>query len=75
MFLTLLVVIQEIGREGILPYSSFVANNQPFHTPISGFLILCLVSVLTVLLTPVGDAYSFMVNCMPRLFQYCLLCF
>ncbi|KIM60088.1 hypothetical protein SCLCIDRAFT_16388 [Scleroderma citrinum Foug A] len=58
------LMIQEFGREGILPYSSLVATNQPFHTPLPGFFILCLVSVLTVLLTPVGDAYNFIVNSM-----------
>ncbi|KAJ6612557.1 APC amino acid permease [Mycena sp. CBHHK59/15] len=42
-------VIQELGREGILPYSSFFASNKPFGAPLSGLFTQYLVSCLFVL--------------------------
>jgi amino acid transporter len=58
-----IVVIQELGREGVLPYSSFFASNKPFNTPLVGLLTQYLASVLLMTLAPPGDAYLFMVNC------------
>lgn len=56
-------VNQELGREGILPYSRLLASNEPFNGPLCGLFIQYLVSTLTVLLAPPGDAYKFTVNC------------
>ncbi|KAF8838468.1 amino acid transporter [Paxillus ammoniavirescens] len=53
-------VIQELGREGVLPYSSFFASNKPFNTPLVGLLTQYLASVLLMTLAPPGDAYLFM---------------
>ncbi|KAJ7751513.1 APC amino acid permease [Mycena maculata] len=55
-------VIQELGREGILPYSAFFASNKPFGAPLAGLLTQYLVSVLFVLGPPPGDAYLFMIS-------------
>ncbi|KAJ6484505.1 APC amino acid permease [Mycena vitilis] len=55
-------VIQELGREGILPYSAFFASNKPFNAPLAGLLTQYLVSVLFVLGPPPGDAYLFMIS-------------
>ncbi|KAI5995149.1 APC amino acid permease [Pisolithus albus] len=55
-------VNQELGREGILPCSQLLASNGPFDAPFFGLFIQSLVSILTVLLTPAGDAYAFVVN-------------
>ncbi|KAJ7637362.1 APC amino acid permease [Mycena polygramma] len=55
-------VIQELGREGILPYSAFFASNKPFNAPLAGLLTQYLVSILFVLGPPPGDAYLFMIS-------------
>ncbi|KAG6899249.1 hypothetical protein C0993_011951, partial [Termitomyces sp. T159_Od127] len=43
-------VIQELGREGILPYPSFFASNKPFGAPLAGFFTQYLVSSIGLLL-------------------------
>jgi len=55
-------VIQELGREGILPYSSFFASSKPFNTPSAGCFILWFVSSIYILAPPPGDTYLFMLN-------------
>jgi len=55
-------VVQELGREGILPYSSFFASNKHFNTPSAGLFTLWLVSSINILAPPPGDAYLFMLN-------------
>jgi amino acid transporter len=61
--LMLILVVQELGREGILPYSSFFASNKPFDAPLAGLFTQYLISVLLMVFAPPGDAYIFMVNC------------
>lgn len=55
-------VVQEFGREGILPYSSTFANNMPFNAPFSGLASQWLVSSIVMICAPPGDAYLFMLN-------------
>jgi len=55
-------VVQELGREGVLPHSSFFASNKPFNTPLAGLFIQYLVSVILMAVAPPGDAYLFIVN-------------
>ena len=55
-------VIQELGREGILPYSSVFASNKPFGAPSSGLLIQYLVSCTFLLAVPPGDVYLFLIS-------------
>ncbi|KAI6107660.1 APC amino acid permease [Pisolithus croceorrhizus] len=55
-------VNQELGREGILPCSQLLASNEPFDAPLFGLFVQSMVSILMVLLTPAGDAYTFVVN-------------
>ncbi|KAH7910149.1 APC amino acid permease [Hygrophoropsis aurantiaca] len=55
-------VIQELGREGVIPFSSFFSSNKPFNAPLPGISMQWLISVLTVTLAPAGDAYLFIVN-------------
>ena len=52
-------VIQELGREGILPWSSFFASDWPFRTPMAGLFVQWFISSAYVLLPPPGDAYLF----------------
>ena len=58
-----MLVVQELGREGVLPYSSFFASNKPFNAPLPGLFAQYLISVLVAVLAPPGDAYLFAVNC------------
>ncbi|KAH7924907.1 amino acid transporter [Leucogyrophana mollusca] len=55
-------VIQELGREGVVPFSAFFSSNKPFNAPLPGLLMQWTVSVITVLVAPAGDAYLFIVN-------------
>ncbi|KAF5387547.1 hypothetical protein D9757_006562 [Collybiopsis confluens] len=56
-------VVQELGREGLLPFSAFFASNKPFGAPLAGLFTQYLVSVAFVVLPPPGDAYLFMISC------------
>lgn len=55
-------VIQELGREGVLPFSAFFASNKPFDAPLAGLLSQYLVTAVLVSAIPPGDAYLFMLN-------------
>jgi len=55
-------VVQELGREGVLPFSSFFSSNKPFNAPLAGLFTQYLISVLLIVLAPPGDAYLFIVN-------------
>jgi amino acid transporter len=55
-------LVQEIGREGILPFSRFFASNKPFNAPFAGLFEHWLVSVITMLAPPPGDAYNFILK-------------
>lgn len=61
-------VVQELGKEGILPFSSFFASNKPFGTPMAGLFEQWAINSLLVAFVPAGDAYHFMLNC-----TYCLV--
>lgn len=52
-------IVQELGREGILPFSSFFASNKPFNAPLAGLFEHWVVSVIIMLAPPPGDAYNF----------------
>jgi len=55
-------VIQELGREGILPYSSIFASSQPFSAPLAGLFAQYLVSCTFLFSVPPGDAYLFLIT-------------
>ncbi|KAI0646469.1 amino acid transporter [Trametes meyenii] len=55
-------VVQELGREGVLPFSSIFASNEPFNAPFAGLFEQWLVTTSLVLLVPPGDTYLFMLN-------------
>ncbi|KAI1940563.1 methionine permease [Ophidiomyces ophidiicola] len=55
-------IIQSLGREGLLPLSSFWASNRPFNSPAAGLLEQYVVSVFIMLVPPPGDAYNFLLN-------------
>ncbi|PHH82584.1 hypothetical protein CDD82_5509 [Ophiocordyceps australis] len=55
-------LVQELGREGVLPFSRFWASNRPFNAPLAGLAEHYIVTVITVLAPPAGDAYNFVLN-------------
>ncbi|OAX83606.1 hypothetical protein ACJ72_02035 [Emergomyces africanus] len=55
-------LVQELGREGILPFSQFWASNRPFDAPFVGLFEHWLVSVIIMLAPPPGDAYNFILH-------------
>lgn len=61
-------VIQELGREGVLPFSHVFASNKPFNAPLAGMFAQFLVTSSLVVAVPPGDAYLFMLNSMYLLF-------
>ncbi|GJN70699.1 high-affinity methionine permease [Purpureocillium lilacinum] len=55
-------LVQELGREGILPFSRFWASNRPFNAPLAGLTEHYIVTVITIVAPPAGDAYNFVLN-------------
>ncbi|KKA31084.1 hypothetical protein TD95_001795 [Thielaviopsis punctulata] len=55
-------LVQEMGREGVLPFSKLWASNRPFNAPLAGLFEHWLVSVIIMLAPPPGDAYNFILN-------------
>lgn len=55
-------LVQELGREGILPFSRVWASNRPFNAPLAGLFEHWLVSVIIMLAPPPGDAYNFILK-------------
>ncbi|VEU22152.1 DEKNAAC103118 [Brettanomyces naardenensis] len=55
-------IIQQLGREGVLPFSSFFATQRPFNTPAVGLLEHWIICVITILAPPPGDAYNLIMN-------------
>ena len=53
---------QELGREGVLPFSKFWASNRPFNSPLAGLALQWGVTLIIILAPPGGDAYSFLLN-------------
>ncbi|PGH01627.1 hypothetical protein AJ79_07875 [Helicocarpus griseus UAMH5409] len=55
-------LVQELGREGMLPFSRLWASNKPFDAPLMGLFEHWVVSVIIMLAPPPGDAYNFILN-------------
>ncbi|KAH6677304.1 amino acid transporter-like protein [Halenospora varia] len=55
-------LVQEVAREGILPFSRLWASNKPLNAPFMGLFEHWLVSVIIMLAPPPGDAYNFILN-------------
>ncbi|KAL2841271.1 amino acid/polyamine transporter I [Aspergillus pseudoustus] len=55
-------IVQELAREGILPFSKIWASNKPFKSPAAGLFEHWVVSVIIMLAPPPGDAYNFLLN-------------
>lgn len=55
-------VVQQLGREGILPFSSFFASQKPFNSPFVGLFEHWVICIITIVAPPLGDAYNFVLN-------------
>ncbi|KAJ7097320.1 hypothetical protein C8R44DRAFT_889244 [Mycena epipterygia] len=52
-------LIQELGREGIFPFSAFFTSSKPLCAPLA---VLYAISVTMVIAPPPGDAYLFLLS-------------
>ncbi|TFK24801.1 high affinity methionine permease [Coprinopsis marcescibilis] len=55
-------VNQELGREGILPFSKFWGSNRPFNAPLPGLALHWIICLIVIFAVPPGDAYDFVIN-------------
>lgn len=55
-------LVQELGREGILPFSRVWASNKPFNAPLAGLFVHWFVCIIVILAPPPGDAYNFVLK-------------
>ncbi|CCE83023.1 Piso0_002797 [Millerozyma farinosa CBS 7064] len=55
-------IIQQLGREGSLPFSKFFATSRPFKSPFVGLMQHWIVCIVTIVAPPPGDAYNFILN-------------
>lgn len=55
-------VNQELGREGVLPFSKFWGSNRPFNAPLAGLGLHWAICLITIFALPPGDAYAFVIN-------------
>ncbi|CCH60713.1 hypothetical protein TBLA_0D02060 [Henningerozyma blattae CBS 6284] len=55
-------IIQQLGREGILPFPNFFATSKPFNSPMVGLFQHFIVCLITIIAPPPGDAYNFIMN-------------
>lgn len=55
-------LVQELGREGVLPFSKFWASNRPFNAPLAGLFEHWFITAITILAPPAGDAYNFILK-------------
>lgn len=55
-------IIQQLGREGSLPFSRFFASLRPFNSPAAGLFQHYIICVITIIAPPPGDAYNFILN-------------
>jgi hypothetical protein len=58
----MLLVVQELGREGALPFSKIWASNWPLNSPAAGLFEHWVVSAIIMLAPPPGDAYNFLLK-------------
>lgn len=54
-------MIQEIARQGFLPFSSFISSTKPFHAP-AGALLVHFIPSFLVLTIPSGNIYSLILD-------------
>ena len=55
-------VNQELGRDGLLPFSRFFAGKNEWDSPTPGLFLHWLISVLVIIVPPPGEIYNFLVD-------------
>jgi len=55
-------LIQELGREGVLPAPGWFSSNKPFGTPLTALFWQWMVCCITATAPPPGDAFNFIMN-------------
>ena len=55
-------VNQEVARQGLLPFSPFLASNRPFDAPMGGLIVHYVPSVLVIALPPSNSVYAFIAD-------------
>ncbi|KAF5027072.1 hypothetical protein F66182_841 [Fusarium sp. NRRL 66182] len=55
-------MIREIGRQGVLPFTTFWVSTKPFGTPIGPYLLKWLMTFIMIAAPPAGDAFQFVVS-------------
>ncbi|KXN82126.1 High-affinity methionine permease [Leucoagaricus sp. SymC.cos] len=53
---------QELGKEGVLPFSKLWASNKPFGAPLAGLGLHWFLCVMIISFVPQGDAYNLVIN-------------
>ncbi|KAF3805087.1 High-affinity methionine permease [Colletotrichum gloeosporioides] len=55
-------LLQELAKDGVLPFSNWFMENRPFRTPIYALLLHLGVTILFICAPPAGDAFNFVVS-------------
>src|SRR5687767_4414192 len=55
-------LIQELAKDGVLPFSDIMMENRPFKTPIYALTLHLGVTILFICAPPAGDAFNFIVS-------------
>ncbi|CZR51663.1 related to high affinity methionine permease [Phialocephala subalpina] len=55
-------VNQELGKDGLLPFSSWFAKKNQWDSPTPGLFLHWLISVLVIVVPPPGEIYNFLVD-------------
>ncbi|KAM0346274.1 hypothetical protein ACHAPU_005701 [Fusarium lateritium] len=55
-------MIREIGRQGVLPFTTFWVSTKPFGTPIGPYLLKWAMTFIMIVAPPAGDAFQFVVS-------------
>ncbi|KAJ6787466.1 hypothetical protein PWT90_10708 [Aphanocladium album] len=55
-------MIREIGRQGVLPGTSFWVSTKPFGTPVGPYVLKWAMTFLMIVAPPAGDAFQFVVS-------------
>ncbi|KAK4446956.1 high-affinity methionine permease [Podospora aff. communis PSN243] len=53
---------QELGKEGLLPFSRLWGSNKPFNSPAAALFLHWIVTIIVLLAPPPGPAYNFIVS-------------
>lgn len=55
-------MIQELAKDGIMPFPNTLMQNRPFKTPIWALVIHLGVTILFICAPPAGDAFDFVIS-------------